>query len=199
MKKIFKIDEVYGTLISEEELQNRKIRDDETTIPPPVSMEGFHRKYNFKTKKWSYHPDIAYRIDLNGFLKEPVFMPIPLFEIDESIVENPPPDNFMMPRWDGGKWEDKPICEGIFRPFFDLDKNKWEEGASSADINSIIDAETDKLIKQWCREQNKNEEYYINRGIEYGKNDDKYQQYCIEKEKIKETQKLKKLNNVWIE
>ncbi|UCH97924.1 MAG: hypothetical protein JSV88_14010 [Candidatus Aminicenantes bacterium] len=143
--------------------------------------------------EWILKQRKAFEVDESGFLKNEVKMPLPYEDRKNRIfVEKKPPDKYEKPRWNGKKWEDSPVPTGLYIEVFDQKKEKWVEGGKGEELANLIDAETDGLIKNWCRAQKKNEEYYINKGIE-NSNDPEYIAYKKEKNKIILGQKNKKI------
>ncbi len=69
--------------------------------------------------------------------------------------------------------------------------DQWVEGASSQRRREAIDQKTFQLIKDWCVEQGKCEEYYLNKGIQ-DKEDREFQHYVSERANIIRLQALKK-------
>lgn len=171
---------------------NKILSENETLTKLKKEKSGFYQKYYKEADEWRYHPDKAYRIDEKGFLIEEINMPQPVAELNGSIIEEPLDKNLQNPRWNGKKWEDKPIANNLFMAEFDQKKGEWIESAKPEEIKDILNSETDSLIKEWCKTQGKNEEYYLNKGIENGKDDLKYQDYLKAKNKIKADQKKRK-------
>ncbi len=69
--------------------------------------------------------------------------------------------------------------------------DEWVEGASSHHRRQAVDQETFYLIKDWCVDQEKCEEYYLNKDIQ-DKEDREFQSYRSERANIIRLQALKK-------
>lgn len=95
-------------------------------------------------------------------------------EVPEGLVyvevDQEPPGDFIDPRWINGQ---------------------WVEGASSQRRRQAVDEETFYFIKDWCTNQGKCEEYYLNRGVQ-DKEDSEFQSYRSERASIIRLQALKK-------
>ncbi len=91
-----------------------------------------------------------YEINANGAIIGQ-FNNAPAVENNFTIVHTtPPPESMLKPCWDGDRWVDN---------------------ATRFEKEMYIDEQTSLNIKRWARDKGKNEEYYINCGI----------QSCLEK------------------
>lgn len=164
------------------------------TCIPVVLQEGFFSYFDEDIQEWKQIAHKVYMINSNGFLEDIKPGDQVLNEhtghFPDNCIQTPIPAGYTVPRWNGSAWEDRLVPASILSPVWNSSALRWEEGLSSEDYNREIDKQTSDLVKQWCRDQTKNEDYYINRGILYGKDDPEYQEYVTVKAQIINSQKL---------
>lgn len=170
------------------------VQENETITPILEERENTYQVYNDKTESWEYKPSTVYLINEQGFFIQVVdMMNIGSYK-KELLIEKAPGELNSNYRFIKDTWVkvDSSNIGTFYKPTFDEKNNKYVEGASKKEIENFVDAETNKLIKTWCYEQLKNEEYYINRGLNYGKDDSEYKTYVKQKDTIISSQKKKK-------
>lgn len=166
------------------------------TFTKPPEVPGKIVIYRKETDDWKLIADKCSKLDNNGFLLETVQNPLP------DTPEEPLPKNteVLVPEgmdkpWfneELRKWFDKPVPVDFVKPIFNTKIKEWEEQGTPEEIESFIDHQTDELIQSWCQSQGKNEQFYINKAIENGREDVLYQAYVKQKSTILRAQKLKK-------
>lgn len=169
--------------------------DNCTITAPPEAMPNKCIMYDVNADDWYYIPDRCYQVDKDGFYQQTLSNPLisdAYHRYKDQLIDIPPDNTLIRPRWNGETWEDKPIPTDMFAPRFNHDTKEWEESLTDVEYNAKIDQETDELIQAWCKDQTKNEAYYINRGVEHGKDDPEYQTYLTAKTDIINQQKARK-------
>lgn len=187
--KIYKYEPKTGEFIKEiENTEGVPLPANTTEIKPPDEKHGYVTV--FDNDKWIQRYHISTIVDQHGAIVRTINEPVPLSDRDSivGLVEGAPPlDGFYL--WEDNKWVKKEKPEGMFFPIY---KNgKWEEGLTNKQKRRRVDAETTYLIKTWCIEQGKCEEYYLNRGID-DKQDSEYLEYKAQRETIINNQNTKK-------
>lgn len=170
---------------------NYTLSDNAVTFTPPDSSEGYYIKMNDAKTEWELKKLHVTSIHDNGFVETKMDFVQPVVELEgKTIIDSQPSEEYEEARWNGSEWEDKPIPEALFQAVWDVDK--WINGISGPELAAAIDQETYSLVQNWCREQTKCEEYYINLGIE-DKTDVEYLAYKNQKDTIVTAQKQRKV------
>jgi len=181
------------------------VPENSTFVEPPQNM--FKKDYiivwNPDTSQWSNIPEFLYVLDDYNFAEYVLRNPITEFEVtlikNKEVVSKPlqilPRTDLRHYFWDkeNKEWLHREMPQREFvRAVFNQKSKEWEEGATKEEYNKFIDGITYISIKDWCSNQKKCEEYYLNVGIQNNK-DPEYLNYVENRNKIiSEQKKLKK-------
>ncbi len=77
------------------------------------------------------------------------------------------------------QWVDQEPPQHLVSPAYI--SGAWVETASVVEQQQAIDRETYRAIEQWCASQGKCEQYYLNVGIQQGKDHKEYHAYAAKR------------------
>ena len=174
--------------------------DNVTFVAPPTIPDGKVAIWDNDTESWGLVPNTCYILDEDGFFIEPTNHPITADPNDKTfIMPNyifiAPPDTYINPHYsESHGWQDFPRpTSGFYQPVFSGPTTGWAEGLTGNDFNNAVDNETFFLVRQWCVDQGKCEEWYINQAIQNSKDDSNYKAYEAQKAIIISDQAKKKV------
>lgn len=178
-----------------------------STLLTPTFQEDFVPAFDEENDEWVLIIETCHFVNDEGFHRseddnmlddtrypEYTKVEVPLPELTEEQKENKHFLNFNQntQSWDYISFD---IYE-FLKPVFNTDTRLWEEGSSEGEYNWYIDKQTSAKIKDWCRtEKGKNEEYYLNKGIQ-DKEDIEYLEYYAKREELIASQALLKFEGV---
>jgi len=170
------------------------LADNIVFIEPPEIPDGQVAVWNSETEAWELVNDKCYIIDDQGFFQNEIPHPL-LPGTDQIYTLIMPPDGYEAAHYSNESgWQDFPRpTEGYYVPVFEGYATGWIESLSGTDFNIAVDRETWGLVRKWCIDQGKCEEYYINRGITIGADDSEYITYITQKDSIITSQASKKV------
>jgi len=163
-----------------------------TVYETPEILDGKCAIYDSEQEAWNLFDDDCFTYD-----HVTKFYSGPAKRTESSDVTNcvdvEPPGDFELSWWDGSAWQDRPVPATMYGPVFDSAEGIWSESLAGQNLNDAIDKETFDLIKDWCVEQGKCEEWYLNKGIINGSSDSDFVAYKTERESIIAAQAAKKV------
>lgn len=164
---------------------------------PPPKQDGYIRIFDTNTETWSLKKEMLCIIDELGFFVGEERCTTILESNHTFLGEDidPPEESSELNMYylDGSSWVIKNEYQNFISPIFNTTSKEWEESATAEEINQEIDRETEYLIKKWCKDQGKCEEYYLNRGIT-DSSDSEYLNYVTNKDNIIATQNALKVS-----
>lgn len=163
-----------------------------TRIPPDIAA-GKKAFFDENDSIWLYADQDGCMVDPNGVYVQPITS---LHDLVQSTKHNQyvptsPEKESSEYIFHNNRWKYLPKPPELLSPKFDKDKGSWIEGATQSELNTEVDIETSRKIKDWCRENEFAEEQLLFKAIE-DKDDPDYLKYKQAKQEIIEEQRKKK-------